>query len=127
MSRCTTPITRIPISGPIRANPWSGRRLFVRLAASSVRGEPGLVPDDSTAAMFDYTGDSVLLQSQLRASGIESWQCARGKDGSDWPRWDTDDGMSMDVIVFELSTAHPHDLTHPSGFRLKLWQAEELP
>ena len=41
--RSTTPITRIPIGGPIRANPWSGRRLLVRPAASSVREEPGLV------------------------------------------------------------------------------------
>src|SRR5215468_2159006 len=42
--RSTIPITRIPIGGPIRANPWSGRRLLVRPAASSVKDEHGLVP-----------------------------------------------------------------------------------
>jgi hypothetical protein len=42
--RSTTPITRILIGGPIRANPWSGRRRLVRTAASSVRAEHGLVP-----------------------------------------------------------------------------------
>src|SRR4030095_6759700 len=42
--RSKTPITRIHIGGPIRANPWSGRRLLVRPAASSAREERGLVP-----------------------------------------------------------------------------------
>ena len=83
--------------------------------------------DDSTTAAFAYAETTYFLQSQSRASVIESWQCARGKGGSDWPRWDTDDGMSTDVIIFELSTAHPHYLTHPPGFRLELWQAKELP
>ena len=39
--------------------------------------------DDSTTAAFDYAGTAYCLQSQSRASGIESWQCARGKGGSD--------------------------------------------
>ena len=33
--------------------------------------------------------------------------------------------MSTDVIIFELSTAQPHYLTHPPGFCLEIWQAKE--
>lgn len=83
--------------------------------------------DDSTPATFNYAGDSVLPKEPVASLRHRIVAMCEGKGGSDWPRWDMYNVMSTDVIKFELSTAHPHYLTHPPGFRLEIWQAEELP
>src|SRR4030095_6194940 len=92
----------------------------------------GFVPTRCRHGILPYSKRVILSASHVEPSSYQGHSSnpvtfMRGKGGSAWPRWDTDDGMSTDIVIFELSPAHPHYLTHPPGFRLEIWQAEELP